>query len=1030
MTTLRSEEMVRGTLVLPSALPVARECLDLLGRQGSVHFIDMNEHCLTRQFSRYVQRIDEMERIIRFLEGEVQRLQEAGARIVHSPEGPQNFLESDKGYQLDKVEEALNRLYAQFIRFKNNNADLLEQKNLALEEKCVMQTAVQHLRGDTGETARGGEGASGAGEALEGARGGGGAGEGDEGPPSTRARGSSRSEEEVARSLLRADEEDEQLIRGEEEEDLEEGQLVQHGARRDRGAGKGTSVGVAGAPAVSTVAGMVATAHIPRFQRLLFRSTRGNAFCFFQPTAEKFVEGKTGKEVEKGVFVIYYQGTARSLLHEKIVKACAAFDARPYEWPHTLQEANARLRTLQSLLNDKERALAAYERYFLGEISLLLEVTRPGGSSLLEEWKMFCQKEKALYATLNMFQGKDMTLRCDCWIPKEREEDVRTALREVGADSGGEEQASAFLLVEKGKPAMMPPTYFKSTEFTEAAQIMVDTYGVPRYREANPAVLTTITFPFLFGVMYGDVGHGVCVLLLAFYLMWEAKPLQQNRDAAFHGAVKYRYMILLMGFFAFFGGFMYNDWFALGFDICKTRWTWKGATRSGTNYVLNKREGDFPYPFGFDPAWKGATNELLFTNSFKMKFSVIVGFVQMLAGVVLKGSNAYFYRQPLDFFFEFVPQIIFICSLVGYMDFLIYYKWMTPTTRNKPNLINTIIHMCMLTEIEAKDRLFESEQMVERVLFFLMVISVPVMLLPKPIILCVRNNRRRKGRRAGTGVELGGGGGGAGGGRGEDVEEGDAKGSKNRQLNQQQQLSYRTAAGTGISSGGVEGRTLQSKRTNSSTIELEQARGAGEAAGGAAEDRAAAGGKDDTVGDAAAETKGEQQGETAAGWNEEKQLEVAAGGGGGMREDDGRAGEERWPDQEEEESSGDLFIHQMIETIEFILGTISNTASYLRLWALSLAHQQLALVFYVQIVVRAIEFSENVAIVAVMLFFVFAIYACITFAVILCMDFLEVSLHALRLQWVEFQNKFYHGDGYKFAPLSFLRLLSGEEDDM
>ena len=111
---------------------------------------------------------------------------------------------------------------------------------------------------------------------------------------------------------------------------------------------------------------------------------------------------------------------------------------------------------------------------------------------------------------------------------------------------------------------------------------------------------------------------------------------------------------------------------------------------------------------------------------------------------------------------------------------------------------------------------------------------------------------------------------------------------------------------------------------------------------------------------------------------------------------------------EHEFSFGDAFIHQAIHTIEFVLGSISNTASYLRLWALSLAHSQLAELFKDMILVgTGLKISTNPYISAFAAWFTFAAWAVISFVVLMIMENLSSFLHALRLQWVEFQNKFF-----------------------
>lgn len=53
----------------------------------------------------------------------------------------------------------------------------------------------------------------------------------------------------------------------------------------------------------------------------------------------------------------------------------------------------------------------------------------------------------------------------------------------------------------------------------------MDSYGTSKYQEVNPGLFTIVTFPFLFAVMFGDIGHGMIIILAAAYMILKERTL-------------------------------------------------------------------------------------------------------------------------------------------------------------------------------------------------------------------------------------------------------------------------------------------------------------------------------------------------------------------------------------------------------------------------------------------------------------------------------------------------------------------------
>ncbi|XP_075032496.1 V-type proton ATPase 116 kDa subunit a 3 [Mixophyes fleayi] len=655
---------------------------------------------------------------------------------------------------------------------------------------------------------------------------------------------------------------------------------------------------------VSFMAGVIHPWRINAFERLLWRACRGYLIVNFVEMSEPMEDLVTGESVTQIIFLISYWGER---IGEKVKKIANCFHCHIYPYA---EDESTRLETLKDLLvriQDMQKVLSQTEGFLAQVLSR--------AASFLHPWRVSVRKMKHIYQILNLCSVRERCLIGEVWCPVSDLPVLQGALARASVNSGGGGES----FCQRIPCSVSPPTLIRTNKFTSGFQGIVDSYGVASYQEVNPALYTIITFPFLFAVMFGDIGHGLLMFLFALWLvLGEDNPKLKNAEnEIFSMCFGGRYLVLLMGLLSIYTGFIYNECFSRATVIFPSGWSVAAmANDKGWTNEFLKNSIPAPldpnitnvftdvYPFGIDPIWSLAINRLTFLNSFKMKMSVILGVCHMSFGVLLSIFNFIHFKQKYRILVVSIPELLFLLCLFGYLVFMVFYKWFAFNVKDAqtaPSLLIHFIDMFLFTKNEANTDLYHGQQDVQKALVVVAVICIPVLLLGDPICLYIQH-RRKKGNQQRNGQDL---------------------------VNDDE----RTLVGEDVDSVDDPGHKEQEKHDS------------------------------------------------------------------------------------KEFDAGEVFMHQMIHTIEYCLGCISNTASYLRLWALSLAHAQLSEVLW-NMVMR-IGFSTSDFKWSIVLVPIFAAFAVLTVAILLVMEGLSAFLHALRLHWVEFQNKFYSGTGYKFTPFCF-----------
>ncbi|MEM3754530.1 MAG: V-type ATPase 116kDa subunit family protein [Candidatus Bathyarchaeia archaeon] len=105
-----------------------------------------------------------------------------------------------------------------------------------------------------------------------------------------------------------------------------------------------------------------------------------------------------------------------------------------------------------------------------------------------------------------------------------------------------------------------PPTLLKTPSFAKVFEKITTSFGIPSYFEINPSIFMAISFPIIFGLMFGDVGHGL-MLFFASLLLYSLKKHKLKLGEFFNYVIEGVPLLVTCSLSSIFFGFLYGEIF-------------------------------------------------------------------------------------------------------------------------------------------------------------------------------------------------------------------------------------------------------------------------------------------------------------------------------------------------------------------------------------------------------------------------------------------------------------------------------------